>query len=137
MPRRRLALSRRSFISRVSASAAIALAPLGAHSQPNHDPAAISDLASRVSGIFGDLDAPATIGARYLELYRDQDSNWIPALLRSDLLALRAERLRSEIARRIRRDFSRKDIALVDGWVLSRTEARLCALMSLASSSPA
>jgi hypothetical protein len=32
---------------------------------------------------------------------------------------------------RCRQDFARGDTVLIDGWVLARTECRLCALVAL------
>jgi hypothetical protein len=39
--------------------------------------------------------------------------------------------LRSAIATRLRRDFEERDTVRLHGWVLGRTEARLCALCAL------
>lgn len=43
----------------------------------------------------------------------------------------RAAELRATIARRIRDDFAHGRTTVVDGWVLSLTEARVCALAAL------
>jgi hypothetical protein len=44
-----------------------------------------------------------------------------------------AERLRAALARPIRADFAAARVVRVDGWVLSATEARLCALAALSA----
>ena len=41
--------------------------------------------------------------------------------------------LRRELSAAIRRDFSAERTTSLDGWILSQTEARLCALVTLAS----
>jgi len=41
------------------------------------------------------------------------------------------EALRADLAERIRNDFIYGNMVTVDGWLLSLTEARLCALVSL------
>ena len=40
---------------------------------------------------------------------------------------------RPSVAQQVRNDFAAGRIVLVDGWVLSATEARQCALFSLAA----
>lgn len=136
MPRRRFALSRRSFIFRISATGALAFSsPLRALGRPKNDPIAIEDFISRLTALFDDLEAPTSIGDRYLDLYPDDDTSWLFGLLENDRSSRRAGRLRAKLAELIRQDFNRRDIALVDGWVLARTEARLCALVSLSASS--
>ena len=42
--------------------------------------------------------------------------------------------LRNQIDRRIRSDYREGRIETIEGWVLSRTEARLCALAALRAS---
>jgi len=37
----------------------------------------------------------------------------------------------SQLAKKIQQDFQQDKTVVVDGWVLSRTEARQCALFSL------
>jgi len=78
----------------------------------------------------GDGSALRRLGALYL-LDRPQDRD------PDRLLALLAPRGRSPRAvaatlrARIARDWRTADLALVDGWVLARTEARICALLRL------
>lgn len=76
---------------------------------------------------------PKTIGRRYLTLYpeeADVDHLWtaltgLSAPSRSDELRVRLAKLRQQ-------DFEDGEIAIVDGWILARTEARACALLMLA-----
>ncbi|MFO1190147.1 MAG: hypothetical protein U1E97_11345 [Alphaproteobacteria bacterium] len=46
---------------------------------------------------------------------------------------MQADADRERIATRIRHDFERDRLVAVDGWILARTEARLCAICVLAS----
>jgi len=50
---------------------------------------------------------------------------------RARLAAARDEELRAWLAARVRRDFVEDRILRIDGWILSSTEVRLCALASL------
>ena len=47
----------------------------------------------------------------------------------------RAVGRRATVLRRIRRDFEKGRVLVLEGWVLSETEARLCALVALESGS--
>jgi hypothetical protein len=81
---------------------------------------------------FGDRNAAAAIGARYLASHpEDRDGGRI---LREMALTTRP-RTRAELHERLceqhARDFADDRTVVVDGWVLSRTEARLCALTAL------
>jgi hypothetical protein len=89
-------------------------------------------LEAYVYDMFSDLHAPRTIGQRYLEIYPQEAdkrelSNFILAMERpQDLNAFRRilQVRRSE-------DFQVENIVIIDGWILSRTEARLYALTRL------
>lgn len=75
-------------------------------------------------------DDAAVVGRAYLAQYATEAD---AGLLRRRLVSLTAEprRLRAAIGERIRRDFAEGDTVRIEGWVLSRTEARLCALCAL------
>lgn len=72
----------------------------------------------------------ALVGRAYLAQYATEGD---ADLLRRSLVSLAAEprSLRRAIGERIRRDFAEGDTVRVEGWVLARTEARLCALCAL------
>lgn len=38
-------------------------------------------------------------------------------------------KIQDQVSRRVRKDFSDETVVLVDGWLLARTEVRLCALV--------
>ena len=72
------------------------------------------------------LVVPAEADAtRLLQLLRDGLGRVIDG---DDLVALRRE-----LSAAIRRDFSAERTTSLDGWILSQTEARLCALATLVS----
>jgi hypothetical protein len=85
-----------------------------------------------LTAIFSEELTPQTIGHRYLSLYPEEadiDRLWTTlagssAPSRTDELAVRLAQLRQ-------RDFECGEIAIVDGWILARTEARTCALLTL------
>ena len=89
-------------------------------------------IARTLRPIFNKEFTPQTIGLRYLSLYpeeADVDRLWTalvgsPAPARTDELKMRLAQLRQ-------RDFEDGEIAIVDGWILARTEARACALLAL------
>jgi hypothetical protein len=68
---------------------------------------------------FADSAAARAIGAAYLRAY--------PHDALADARAA-ARLARTEIAARVRDDFAAGRVVMLDGWMLSVTEARLCAL---------
>jgi hypothetical protein len=92
----------------------------------------------RLSGIYRSRDSAAAVGRRYLALHPEEAS---AAELEARVLqdpSIRValdsssdSRLRRVLAEKVRLDFLRRDVVLVDGWLLSITEARLCALHAL------
>jgi hypothetical protein len=81
-----------------------------------------------VAALFDDMDAASTIGEAYLESYPGEaGEEMLTSLLGlSESLppTVQGERLRADV----RRDYAESRLVLVEGWYLSRTEARLCAL---------
>jgi hypothetical protein len=81
------------------------------------------------------------LGRAYLRLKPKENKNEI---LLSDLLQEKSAKIflekkdvliaESQIEKRIRQDFETNNIVLVQGWVLSITEARQCAFFSIVSS---
>lgn len=84
------------------------------------------DLAARLR----DPDAARALGFRYLEQRPDERDL---SFLHAATLAGAGEGRRSveSLRARFRDDFRRGDTVLIDGWVLARTECRLCALVAL------
>lgn len=132
------AIPRRDFLCQALAacgSALVAPAPLVDGHQ-----ATASDRAMRSSaGYFGDrADAVRAIGEAYLrQLGRDPNRESILAAARGTLESIdRARDERSAIqtlVRAVREDFERGRTVQLDGWILSRTEAEICALTLLAA----
>lgn len=90
-----------------------------------------------VTHIFSDVSDARAVGSRYLAM---KDVN------RATLLDFRKrifpagpsfykehgwQRVREELRKRIRGDYQHSRCVCVDGWILSITEARLCALVAL------
>jgi hypothetical protein len=71
------------------------------------------------------------MGEKYLELYpEEQNSNLLIGLLDCKEYS-QENHLRKQLQKNIRRDFESNLTLLLNGWVVSRTEARQCALFSL------
>lgn len=87
----------------------------------------------------GRPQSAAAVGRRYLAGHpQEADRAWLAAQLDADLrcqdcdpLQADERRLRAGLSRQIRADFARRRVVRVEGWVLSVTEARLCALAAL------
>lgn len=92
------------------------------------------DLASRLAALIPHADSAARIGGRYLALTPAEAD---AGLLVSSILGKQEHEaagdavLRRVVGENRQRDFIDGNTVSVDGWVLSRTEARLCALVAL------
>src|SRR3982750_2906425 len=73
------------------------------------------------------------LGARYRALFPDENSaRALNTAISASRSALHLPGLHKSIDNVVRDDFAAGRTVLVDGWVLSLTEARQCALFSLA-----
>ncbi len=82
-----------------------------------------------------DTDTMLEIGNLYRGLMPEEDSeaNLVSALLgRSTETPVSPQQF---LAERVKSDYQDNELVLLDGWILSRTEARQCALLSLIQTS--
>ena len=81
-------------------------------------------------GLFADPARARRLGSAYLKGLGEQPTAAaLGALVWRDIPG--GGTLRTEVAALIRRDFAEERLACVEGWLLSQTEARLCALAAL------
>ena len=80
------------------------------------------------AGFFSDLTALRRLGAIYLVAHPVERSR---ALLSHLLIAGDDGSIPSRLLRAVARDWSSNHVVVVDGWLLARTEARLCAFLHL------
>lgn len=124
---RPVTISRRSVTGWLTGLASIALAigwpsRLGAHALPSGDRANAVDAA--VARLLPHRDSARAVGRAYLDLVPDEASL---ARLRA-LLGTAVEAM----AARVRADYAQGRVMMIDGWTLSLTELRACALRALA-----
>jgi hypothetical protein len=118
-------------------AAARASAPLGTASTATPE----ARLAERLGGVIARRASAARLGLAYLEGAPDEaDAGLLARELAGrlaadgralDLLDAPDEAIAERVAARCRADFAEDDTVRVGGWVLARTEARLCALVAL------
>lgn len=124
-------MDRRTFV----ASAAMALAALGlpdGERVPGRGGAADGGL---LSAAWSNPGGARSIGRDYLaQAPEEADPERLNALLFEEETSssLAPDDLRARVQRLRTRDFEAGDTVFVRGWILSRTEARLCALAALA-----
>ena len=114
----------------------IGLAGTAAMSIPSlqcREPSAeINDILSRPEMLsrISDEASLRQIGMQYRSQFRAGD----PSNLRQNLLkgaeSTSSTDLRAALEKKIRDDFSQNRVVRVDGWIISETEARQCALLS-------
>ena len=125
-------IGRREFLRWLSAAGIGCLAPVSLACGSG------DALESALREFFVDRRAAGIVGRVYLNSTPEEnDPQRLVSLIARDtrdiLEALLHDReaLHAELRRRHRGDFARGDVALLDGWLLSLTEARLCALAGL------
>ena len=95
-----------------------------------------SKTTAMLTSMLGNTESARTVGNAYL---RANPNDADRALLEGNLSDSSARngrcvdqrRLRSAIISRVRSDYEFGQVVRVDGWILSQTEARLCALVTL------
>lgn len=89
-------------------------------------------LAQALSSMFGDPDAVRTIGTLYLHRHPDEATR---GRLQEHLFGPGRPALPRSVARwladRQSLDLAREDLTIIAGWVLTRSEARLCGLATV------
>lgn len=95
-------------------------------------------LPHRLAAVFKNRAGARVIGGAYLAQHSEEDIDRLVSSLMasSDAMAGAVREgddrvLKNVIRERIRNDFATRRTVNVDGWVLARTEARLCALNAL------
>jgi hypothetical protein len=83
-----------------------------------------------------DTDSAIVVGREYLRRHPDERDlervrSALSAVLGGPFEALAPTVLRQRVRHRVHQDFAENQVTLVDGWILSVTEARLCALAAL------
>ncbi len=82
--------------------------------------------------IIGDRGAARQIGGHYLAAYPEEaDFERLAGMLIGETGKVDARALHRKILDQRMRDFAAEDTVIVGGWVLARTEARVCALIRL------
>ena len=96
------------------------------------DTSDIARIRRRLLGLFTDWQSVATVGAAYLRT-ADAEAPFeqlMLAVLGGKRACFAPAQLSREIDALVRRDFTNDAWVAVDGWMLSRTEARLCGLIA-------
>jgi hypothetical protein len=89
-----------------------------------------------VHSLLAHVDSAVAVGREYLRHHPDERDlarirHGLSGALGGPVETLDPAVLRERVRRRVRQDFAEDRIALVDGWILSITEARICALAAL------
>ena len=128
-------ISRRRLLTR-TLSAASALLLLGPRRVLAHARRAPLDPPHLLAALFPDRQSAAAIGLRHLERHpEDADRASLMHDYFADAPVTASAWLRRVHAQHVE-DLRSGALAVVDGWVLSRTEARLCAAAALLPSTP-
>jgi hypothetical protein len=96
-------------------------------------------LSTRLATLLAHTESAKVIGGEYLRLYsQEADVNILIDQITSQIVASNVElfgmtdqHLRERLDDMVRADFAADRVVMLRGWVLSPTEARLCALAAL------
>ncbi len=83
-----------------------------------------------------DTDTIISIGAGYVSQTPDENSEDILAKTLIEDRSGSPEELVNSLNEKITNDFHKGDLVMIDGWILSRTEARQCGLLSKTQITP-
>ena len=120
--------TRRHFAQQIAA--ALGLATLFTHSSASRYLAiANQDLDAAIGQLISRPESAAIIGKAYLDMFAEERSTEVLAKeLRKTLCSDRETIDTKALLSKIRNDFTEGNIVRIHGWLLSRTEARLCVL---------
>ena len=96
-------------------------------------------IAARLAGLLQDQESACRVGREYLRRFPEEgDAACLVAAICADMpqagdtvARLNMSRLGQLVAQRLRADFEHGRVVNLRGWILGRTECRLCALASL------
>lgn len=122
-------VDRRQFLRYVGATA-VGVATVGCKSGPEYDVTSLAQPELLATLGIGEI---RNIGQRYRALHRSEgDATAIRnAILGSRPLAARLGVITAPVATLVHADFVHGRTVVLDGWILSVTEARQCALLSV------
>lgn len=91
-----------------------------------------------VHKLFSSPMSASVVGRRYLELFPEKSCSKVllqelPVFSKGLIRGSDRQALRREIRQQCRREFLEGNTVLIDGWILARSEAALCALVALRS----
>jgi hypothetical protein len=86
-----------------------------------------------VTSLFTHYESAVNLGQRYLTLFpKEANYDWlIRTTLPDEYNQHDSQILKQTLKMQRQKDFYEGNTVMLDGWILSRTEARLCALLAL------
>tara|TARA_R110000868_G_scaffold81472_2_gene230612 strand:- start:743 stop:1126 length:384 start_codon:yes stop_codon:yes gene_type:complete len=123
-------MERRKFIFVAASGVTTMIIPLGFYScsNPKYDSAFAKPIL--LSNIW-DTQIIAEIGELYQKQYLQENTEQELVEILSEGISMEKNDISESITSRIEEDFKTGKIVILDGWILSETEGRQCALFSL------
>ena len=122
--------TRRRILQQLAMTLSAAAVTLPTHAAAH--PACVTgdpDLSAAIDGLISQRNSAVIIGEAYLTQFdSERSADILLSKIRESLLADTQRVDEQTVLCQIRVDFERGDIVNLHGWLLSRTEARLCAL---------
>src|SRR4030095_1994859 len=127
-------MNRRAFIVTLTSVLSLSGSRVIRHGSANSSNVNLPQAIDKLLRFIPDHKSARTVGKSYLRsMPQENDLKSLVALILGPALPEKNDHtsVMSIVERRIRQDFDNDAIAVVDGWVLSRTECRIYALASL------
>ena len=86
----------------------------------------------RLTALFSHYNSALAVGQQYLHQFPEESNyHWLISQV-FPVPSLPVSQLKTQLKKQRQQDFSESQTVIVHGWILSRTEARLCAALALA-----
>jgi hypothetical protein len=94
-------------------------------------------LMAAIDALISNKSSAAIIGQAYLHQFDNERSTAaLASTLRENVMRLDRALSAEAVLRQVRLDFERGDVVNLHGWILSRTEGRICALCARLQEQP-
>ena len=131
-------LTRREVLQRLAAAGLIALAPGAASGATAAALDSVQPLTTRLRGLFTNTKSANAVGLRYLAAAPGEaDARLLTGLICGTrdryrrLMEADSGRLRELLIEQQKQDFGNGRVVTLEGWILSETEVRLCAIAAI------
>jgi hypothetical protein len=133
-----LKTTRRRILQQLAAwLGAVSVTAPGHAASPMRDWDSDPALMATIDALISNKRSAAIIGQAYLHRFdHERSTAALASMLRENVMRLDRALSAAAVLRQVRLDFERGDVVNLHGWILSRTEGRICALCARLQEQP-